>query len=439
MKWVWRALQETATGGVMRQSAVNLAGIAGAGLFGYLFQLVASRRLPVGEFGELQSLAGLLGILTVFPHALQFVGVKFIAAFGAARDGAGTRSFLRWWNRRTMLFAVIGFAAFALFAPVVARALHLSDLRGLLALALAVSFSVAGIGWQSTLVGWQRFRWVGIANAGGAFVKLAACVAIVWAFPTASSVAWSIPVAALAGWSLTALFAKRTVLPSPGAPSAAFHPSFSARNALLVSVFLLSVGVFKNLDMLFVRNLLSDETSGLYAAARVLGSAVLLVNAAIVAVCLPALCAAGGDRAKVRITLRDASSLITLITAGATIAFAVAPSAIIAALFGAKYVAIAPHAWLFAIAAGLISLFTLEANLAYARNDFGISWIILGGALLLSLLMYLFHASVETVIVAVTASNALAYLGALVWNRARDGRVCAPPGIVEVGTHQSHL
>lgn len=56
----------------LRNSVISASGSLLAGVFNYLFHFVISRRLSVGQYGELQALFASATILSVFVTAISY-------------------------------------------------------------------------------------------------------------------------------------------------------------------------------------------------------------------------------------------------------------------------------------------------------------------------------------------------------------------------------
>jgi hypothetical protein len=125
--------------------------------------------------------------------------------------------------------------------------------------------------------------------------------------------------------------------------------------------------------------------------------------------------------------LFHAKCLILLICLSGLAAYLFFPSLIINLLFGSKYLMLAGSLWPFALIALALSLITLEANLAYARSDFKISYILLLTILLETLLVSLFHQNIFNTALMIALAFFAGYIASLIYNRSAAKKLCRQP------------
>jgi len=414
---------------LFKDSFVYMVGTFVGGFLNYLFQVVVSRQLTVGQYGELQSLLALATIFSVIGSALSYFIIKYAAVFARAHDYRSNLEFislLRAKIKKSLLFLLF---ILLLLAPVVYFYLHLSDFWGLIFVNLSVVVGIISIIYQGDLTGWEKFFTVNVAGIFGAFLRLVAGVAIAWIFPRASIVIFSILFAALGGWWFLKtmadkrLLAKKLVEPDPATGEAGdwqkkyFSGSKIKKSILPIFIFSTLMLFLSNLDILLVKNLTSAEITGYYSVLSLLGKIVLWVNAAIVAAILPAACAKGyageGMGKKIVFSAYGGIALTSII---AVVGYYLFPTPIVNLLFGAKYAFFAADLWLFGLMAFILSLLTLEANFAYARHDFRVSYILGLTVVLMAFGVYSLHMSIEGIIWAIIVAFAIGYAGVLLLN-----------------------
>jgi len=92
------------------------------------------------------------------------------------------------------------------------------------------------------------------------------------------------------------------------------------------------------------------------------------------------------------------------------------PQLVINLLFGSRYLPMANMLWAFALMALALSLLTLEANLAYARYDFKISYILLATLILEIISVYFFSQSLLSIALSITIVQFTGYVLSLLYN-----------------------
>jgi len=189
----------------------------------------------------------------------------------------------------------------------------------------------------------------------------------------------------------------------------------------LITIFSFAVALIQNIDVLLVKNLTNAEITGYYSVLNLLGKIIFWVNGAILAVVLPAACASGLDgRRPSRKLVLSAYGLIGFVSFCGILIYFVAPNFIVTLLFGAKYLLFADSLWLFGLIAFWLSFLTLEANFAYARHDFRISYILGSVVFLMIFGIHFFHETISAVALAINVAMAIGFFAALILNNCQS-------------------
>ena len=409
---------------LVKNSAVISFGALIAGVFGYFFQFVISRRLTVAEYGEFQSLNSLYAITGAVAGTLSYLFYKFFPVFWKARDYAANYAFMRRAMAKINKGILIYFALFLVLTPLFVLTLHLHSYYGLLFIIIAAIIGVYGTIYNSALIGWEHFLPSAIALVVGAAGKLVAGYIIVLFFPTASAVLFSFIIGVAVGL-VAYIFFHRRYFPAIAEGETRlddwrqrYYAEFNFKREMgHVFVFALLMVILGNVDIFLVKSLTSAELTGFYGALHTLGLVVLTLNTAIIGAVLPTIYAAGheGRRAGAK-TILFAYGAITVISAGGLFLYSVFPGIIVRMLFGAKYISVAGDLWLFAPLIFFLSILTLEANLAYARHAYRVSWALLATVALATLGVALFHVNIHEIALGITAAFACGYVAVLCLN-----------------------
>ncbi len=174
-----------------------------------------------------------------------------------------------------------------------------------------------------------------------------------------------------------------------------------------------------NIDVLIVKSITSAELTGYYGALKILGTTLLTINMAIIAVILPKACATGhkGEAINVQLLL-GAYGLIALISGIATILYYLLPQVLISILFGSRYLFLAPDLWLFGVMTFALSVLLLEGHIAFAKHDYYISYVLAGIVVCIGLAVFLYHQSIREIALAITGVFVLGYGVTLALNLA---------------------
>jgi O-antigen/teichoic acid export membrane protein len=412
---------------LVTNSVIISAGALIAGVFGYLFQFVISRSLTVAGYGEFQSLNSLFLITGAVSSTLGYLFYKFFPVFWKAHDYAAHHAFIGWAMKKINKWILIYFALFLLFTPLFVLALHLHSYYGILFVAAAAIVGVYGTIYNSALIGWEHFLPSVVAGIIGAAGKLAAGYIIVLFFPSADAVILSYVVGAAVGVAAYMFFHKR-YFPEATAPrddwKQKYYAKFNFERELgHVFVFALLITLLGNVDIFLVKGLTSATMTGFYGALHTLGTVILTLNAAVIGSVLPTVYAAGheGKRASMK-TVFFAYGAIAVISVGGLLLYAAFPGLIVGMLFGAKYLSVARNLWLFAPLTFFFSILTLEANFAYARHAYRVSWALLATIVIAAAGVGLFHESIRAIALAITVAFACGYVLVLclnLWSRKK--------------------
>jgi O-antigen/teichoic acid export membrane protein len=407
---------------LLKNSVIISLGDLIAGIFGYLFQFVISHRLSVAGYGEFQSLNSLFIITGAVASTLSYLFYKFFPVFWKARDYAAQRTFMGWAIKKINKWIFVYFGLFLVLTPLFALMLHLHSYYGILFIVIAAVVGVYSSIYGAALVGWEYFLPSVIAGIIAAIGKLIAGYIIVLFFPTASGVLFSFVIGAVIGLAAYIYFNKRYF---PGGEEVnpddwkqKYYAKFNfGRELGYVFVFALLMLVLGNVDIFLVKSLTSAELTGFYGALHTLGTVITTLNAAIIGAVLPTVYAAGheGKRAGMK-TVLFAYGAIAVISAGGLFLYTVFPSLIVEMLFGAKYLSVASNLWLFAPLTFFLSILTLEANFAYARHAYRVSWILLATIMVAMLGVTFFHGSIREIALAITVAFACGYVSVLCLN-----------------------
>lgn len=387
-----------------------MAGTVLAGFLGYLFHFVISRMLSVGQYGELQAIISLTMIFGVFSSAFSYFVIKNSSVFASHGDREGQSRFLHFLIQKSKIPLAGIFALYILSLPLLKNLLHLEDYFGLLAVGLSLVFFLLSGFYVNTLQGWKKFLAVGSIGALAAAVKLASGYVFASLSLTASAVSLSLLVSAVSGW-LIARYVFRRGWPETGSFSLKengwrekYFGGESFKKSLAgIFLFSLAISLAGNLDIILVKNLTSSETAGYYGALSVLGKMILWLNLSVVGVVFPEACSIGhfGRPARWK-SVVGSYALIFLISFPALIAYYFFPEFLVGLLFGQKYVAVSGFLWLFGLSALFLSFLNLEANLALARRDKKITYLLGAAVSILILGIYFFHSGIRQVILSVS-------------------------------------
>jgi len=415
-----------------RNSVIMLSASFLTGVLGYLFHALVSRSLSIAQYGELQSLISLVTVLGVFTSAMSYLGIKYAAILARENDKENGWQLLKWLRYRVWQLATWLLLIYLLFSPLLGRYLNLKDMTGLIIVGAAGLFTVLTVSDLSVLTGWESFGEVGVVNVVGAAVKLVAGVTLAYLVPNASIVIGGCLLASLVVWLLLLFFSGRKF---SGVINKAHRSEwqkefFTANNigkgSVPILAYSLLIALLGSIDILVVRHLVSPDTTGFYGALSVLGKIILWGNLAVITVVLPRAVAKGyvGERISRR-ALFGAYSLILGISLVVLVFYYWFSSQIVRLFFGDKYMQYSSVLWLFGAMALTLTLLQLEANFAFARNDWRVSYLLLLTVLMIVFYIYVFRDSVRDIVIGNICVVTIGYIGILLLNYGDDNSVLA--------------
>jgi O-antigen/teichoic acid export membrane protein len=416
----------------IKDNIIYMVGTLIGGMFGYLFHFFVARQLSVAAYGEMQSVFAFVGISGIFASGLSYFVIKYSSAFASAKDYAANAQFITHLNKKLLgAVAVVSIFLFAL-SPVVKNILHLSDVWGIVAGILAVAFSIFSVVFQETLRAWQKFMALTVVGVLAALTKFFIGYEMASYFNKSSPVVFSLASSVLIGWIVAVYFWKKMGRNSQVWTGKTWEEYISRKkiwkNAVQIIFYSLLVAFAANADILLVKNLTTAEITGYYGALSVLGKIVLWLNLSVVSVALPRACADGhrGEQLKPKIFLFSVGIMLA-IGGSLILAYYFAPKIIMGLLFGTKYLPVSGMLWLFGLMSLIMSFLKFEADLAFARHDFRINYILLLTVLAMAAAIIGFHGTLGEVAISVSTSLLFGYLLAVFLNFSNRSRKMTEP------------
>ncbi|MEP9380859.1 lipopolysaccharide biosynthesis protein [Nocardioides cheoyonin] len=321
----------------------------------YGFQIVSARLLGPEQYGGVAGMMALLLVVGVIQLGLQATAARRVAA-DPGRGREIERLMLTVTYRAS---AVVGLLMLVL-SPLVWHLLRLDSIvPALLVAVCAVPLTV--MGGQAGILQGER-RWLGLAAVYLALglPRLAVGTVCILIRPTEAAAMAGVAAAqfapALVGWWV--------LRRRDRAPQRADGVRAAVVETLHGSFALLGFFVLSNADIVVARNVLSDHSSGLYAAGLILTKAVLFLPQFVVVVAFPSLSEASERRRALLLSLAAVGGCGALSTLGAWL---LSPVAMIF-IGGSDYAAIEHRLWLFAVLGTFLAVLQLLVYSVLARQ-----------------------------------------------------------------------
>lgn len=394
----------------IRHNAVFMAGNVAVGFLNYIFYPVMGRLLQPTYFGEVQALFSIIAHIGVFFNVLGLVVVNIVTNHPDAKTANRLIVNL---EKLALRFSVGSFLLFLLLVLPLQDFFHFTSPWPFVGLALAILLSVPLTFRRAVLQGIHDFwalSWAGVLNGAS---KLAAAAALVLAgYKTVGAMG-----ALLLAQVLSLLYIdrqlKKTKTKYQWSGYSLNRPDMELvrpelKYARLVMLVSLIFTVMYSIDVLMVKHYFAAEPAGLYAGISTIANTIYFISGSVAGVLLASVRISSAENAK----LLKRSLFITFVLGGAVLlVFTLAPRPIINLLIGSTYGSFAHYLPSASLALFLASIANLLFIYHMALRNYRISWLVLGGALLIFGLMLTNHGSIQAIINNVIISSLALLVG----------------------------
>lgn len=331
----WHHLTTHLAGKLARASGLMFIATVGGGVLGYVLQILMGRMLSVVDYGLFITLMALLAVVSVPLGTLGMLITRRASDYRAKNQPERVASMF-WWVNRYMLCTALSVVLCTLpFTPWLRDYFHLESLVPMwifLLITFTVLFGPVNIAF---LQAQQNFCWLAINGLTVHGFKIFFCGVLVYIGLKLNGALMGVVLASLATWLLTYLPLRRAVTLPIGSVVEGGHLSY--RGAIPVLIANLSFAVMTQLDIILVNHYYNAQQAGVYAAASILGKAVMYLPGAITIAMFP-MVAENESRAQGSTHLFLNAMLLTacLSSAGALFYFLFSDR-IMALFYGQKY------------------------------------------------------------------------------------------------------
>jgi len=243
------------------------------------------RMLGVADYGLFIAMVALLAIVSVPISTVAMLASRRASEYRAKQQPERMAVMFWWVNGRVLWSALTMILLVLPFLSYLKDYAHLGSLAPILVLllvAVAMLFLPLNIAF---LQAQQNFLWIAFANVGIHGFKIFFCVAFVFAGFKLLGALTGVLLASMALWLMTYI----PLRPEVSIPINNRQPEsyFSLISAMPVLVANLAFAVMTQLDLLLVNHYFDSQHAGVYAAAAILGKAVMYLPGAIIIAMFP--------------------------------------------------------------------------------------------------------------------------------------------------------
>jgi O-antigen/teichoic acid export membrane protein len=300
-----------------------------------LFQLLIAHKLTSIEFAGFNSLLSVFMLFSVPLGTLQLALAKYISAFNARGEEAKISYLFLSFFKAAFICAVVTLAIFCLGSAYLMSLLKIeSAALGYIFAALIASAWLSPV-FLGALQGLELFWWLSAATVISGALKLGlAFVFIILSYNISGAMA-ALLISALAAIAFACAPLKRYFVRKSDRQEINFKEIFTYLFPVAIAYFCFTA--ITTFDMVLVRYYFSQQDSGAYALAQMIGKIFLFLPGAISVVMFPRTSGLHAKNQDTRSTLKKSLFYVFILAIIATIFYNVFPGFVLTVLTGKAY------------------------------------------------------------------------------------------------------
>ncbi len=251
-----------------------------------VYQFIILRFLSASDFAGFNALLSIFTPVSIALGALQLAVAKYIAQFKACKEPSRIKSLLQSVLKSSFILALGIFLIFFFLCPYLMQRMKISSLSAGYILAVLFALSAVVPVFLGALQGLERFNWLMSVSIVSSILKLVLGVFFIRLGFGISGAVGALLLSAAIALILSAFPLRKWI--------SFLHRDKYQGDTKEVMKYVLPVGIatfcymqLVNMDMVLVRNLFSEESSGVYSLAQVFGKIFLFLPGAISIVMFP--------------------------------------------------------------------------------------------------------------------------------------------------------
>lgn len=379
---------------VLSGSFIMLLSSVFVGAMNLIYNFAIAHALGADRFGHASVVYTMLMLLSSVTLSFQLVCSKFVAR---SRSHSDRVAIYRLLHRRAWLYSAGIGVALAAANPVISRYLNLPSQTFIYLLAIAVVFYVPLGVRRGLLQGTYDFRPLAANFAVEVIVKLAGALVLVKAGYGVEGVVLAMTVSVLTAY-LVAVPRRHGIISIPRAKL-----SSAIGEGVQAITFFIGQVVINNLDIILVKHFFDPTAAGIYAAVALAGRVVYMLSWSVVSSMFPFSAGVRSEEQGGRAVLGTALLLVGSIAGLFVFAMWAAPPGLWQILLGHGFPVPAHRFYssllvLYSLTSGIYSLAVVLMTYEISRKIGNVSWLqlVFSGAIVAGI--YIFHHSLEQVI-----------------------------------------
>jgi O-antigen/teichoic acid export membrane protein len=388
----------------------------------YLFNLILGRWLGPAAFADLSLIVTIMLMITFVTATFQLTAARFAAVHTADGDAEKLSAINRWMKRLAWGLGLGLLFLLGAGAPLWQEFFHTESAWPFVILSVGLPiYFVQGVG-RGVLQGQMSFGRLAVSYQAEMWVRLITAVVFVALGWSVNGAVGGLTLSFFATWLITRTADRGFPDVQPLVKSGQKTVMLFAGPVIIAHV---SQILINNSDILVVKRFFAAEEAGLYAALALIGRIVFFATWSVVTVLFPIVAQRHEKGEPHRHLLYLSLGLVAAVSGGILSATVFFPAFIVNLLFGSAYLSIAPLLWRYALATGIYALANVVITYRLSIGDGSGSLIgVIGGIMQVGLL-WLFHESLQQVVmVQVGLMSALLLVlllwdGWMTWNESR--------------------
>lgn len=404
-----------------RASALLFLGNLAGGLLGYVLHIVTGRLLTTAEYGLFNAVMALFAVFSAALATLQMVVSRKVSDYRAVRDMASVRHFYFSIQGRALIAAVAMLAACAWFVPDVRDYLGAPTAWPVWILGALLVLAVPVVLNDAFLQGLQYFTWLSASVTLRVVLRIVFSVGLILLGFGVNGAVGGVALAFVAAWAITFV-----PLRGPFAAAGAAAPQtthLSIKPAIPVLVANTAFAAMTQLDMVLVNRYFPAHEAGLYAAASVLGKAVMFLPGGIAMAMFPMVAENQARERSSAALLAQAVGLTAVLCAGGALFYFLFAEWIVTTLYGPGYAGAGQVLKYFGFAILPMGLVLVAEYFLIAKGQIVFAYLLFASAPLQLAAIHFHHESLLTVVGIIGVSGLLvmtAGYGFLFWTYWRS-------------------
>lgn len=384
---------------------LTFASVLSGGL-GYLYQVLMGRLLEPGEFALLSAIMAFAMFLASPLNSILMIVSRKVSTLRAQGD---------MWQVRKVYFDAHKFVFYIFISLGVIFYFFLnhaldwlnteSHVAVLLLFVMLLMFSMQAVN-NGFYQGFKFFRWLGFLGLMAALLKVVFSLAFVlYGYSVEGAIA-GVVLAAAASWILGGYVLCR-LIPAPREKELGVKVGYSLQPFLPVLAANVAFAVMTQLDMVLVNIFFDSTLAGTYAAASVLGKAVLYLPGGLVLALFPLVADNHANKTSSNLLLLQAVFLTGAICTFASIVYWLFGNEIISTLYGDQYTGAGELLRWYGFAILPLAFVLVAEHFLIAKGQVIFAWLFLLVAPLQIIAIYFWHENLSQVLIAMAAGGFL--------------------------------